>query len=166
MTETATTSPWKHVFRVRIPCVPVGMPRPRATAKRTKTGAYIAQIYNPKTVKTKDGRKTHPSILFKQAITSGVRSIYKGEPITVPVRVDITLVFPRPKNITWKNRPMPRIPHKSKADYDNAVKCVGDALNEIVWADDSLISTAHIEKFVAAGGEQSHIVLAVYEWQW
>jgi Holliday junction resolvase RusA-like endonuclease len=76
--------------------------------------------------------------------------------------VDVEAVFPRPKALCWKKRPMPRLRHTAKPDRDNLDKCVLDALTQSgVLADDKQACAGEVVKFVAAGGEQPHVVIRV-----
>jgi Holliday junction resolvase RusA-like endonuclease len=72
-------------------------------------------------------------------------------------------VFPRTKSQIWKSRPMPRIWHAKKPDRDNCDKAVLDALSGLLWLDDSQVCSGTIEKWIAAGDEQPHVVVTVTE---
>jgi len=61
-------------------------------------------------------------------------------PITTPVMMSLTFVFGMPKS--WskkKHKELDFTPHTAKKDLDNLIKWCGDALNGVIWEDDSLI---------------------------
>lgn len=130
-----------------VPAVPVAQPRPRATAF-----AGRARIYQP----TK-----HPVSDFKASVRMAAQHAFKGAPLTGPLRVDCVFVFPRTKGQVWRKRPMPRLPHVKKPDRDNIDKAVLDALTGILWADDCQVCAGSLEKWIAAGDEQPHVLVSV-----
>ena len=70
-------------------------------------------------------------------------------PFDGPIRVEVLAAFPIAAS--WPNAKKIRacagtIRHTSRPDVDNLLKCVGDALNGIVWRDDSQIVIATIAK--------------------
>lgn len=62
-----------------------------------------------------------------------------------PLRVQATFVYQWPRSWSQAKRLANRW-KTSRPDIDNLSKLVGDALNEIVWADDALIVEATISK--------------------
>jgi len=84
-------------------------------------------------------RKTHEA---ERQIADVAREVMSGRPPTaVPLMMLVECVFPIPKSYTKKMREEiergERIP--STVDADNAVKLAGDALNGIVYEDDSQV---------------------------
>jgi Holliday junction resolvase RusA-like endonuclease len=68
-----------------------------------------------------------------QAVADSIRLQYRGEPMDCPLRVLITAWRTRPKskkNEVWAD---------TKPDYDNIEKLLGDALEGILWVNDSRI---------------------------
>ena len=61
--------------------------------------------------------------------------------------------------MVWKKRDMPRVRHTKKPDADNLIKGVWDALDGIVWRDDTQICVVIAEKWIAAGDEQPHVII-------
>ena len=49
-----------------------------------------------------------------------------------------------------------------KPDFDNLAKCVGDALNKIVWRDDSQIIVCAFRKFYSA---TPGLTVSVWDWE-
>ena len=65
------------------------------------------------------------------------------KPLTGPVSVRIIATFSIPKSWPKVKAAMVEnglVRHISKPDLDNVIKEVGDALNKIVWVDDSQIN--------------------------
>jgi Holliday junction resolvase RusA-like endonuclease len=74
----------------------------------------------------------------------------KKEPFSAPVAVAIEFIMQKPKK--------PSQPYPSRSDLDNYAKLVCDALNEIVWDDDSQIVDLYLTK---RWGEASQITVQV-----
>jgi len=126
-----------------VPCVPVAKPRPRAS----QAGGFT-RIYTP----------TGGAIgQFIASVRLAATDAYTGPPLQDPLRVDCEFVFPRPKGKIWKTKPMPREWKASKPDRDNLDKAVLDALNGLIWRDDSQVVDGRITKQIAAGDEQPHV---------
>jgi Holliday junction resolvase RusA-like endonuclease len=138
--------------------IPVAQPRQRHAIRGRGPGAFVAN-YTP---------SDHPVNAFKAHCRLAASQAYQGPPLDEPLRLSITAIFPRPKNKIWKNRPMPREYKGSKPDFDNVGKSVCDALNELVWRDDSLIVSAKVEKVIAAGDEQPKVEIHIdpIGWVW
>jgi Holliday junction resolvase RusA-like endonuclease len=77
------------------------------------------------------------------------------EPYTSPVSVAIELVMTQPKK--------PSHPFPSRADIDNYAKLVCDALNEILWEDDSLIVDLYLTKRWGPAGKITVQVMPLSE---
>lgn len=74
----------------------------------------------------------------------------KREAFSCPVAVAIEFIMQKPKK--------PSQPYPSRADLDNYAKLVCDALNEIVWNDDSQIVDLYLTK---RWGDASKITVQV-----
>ena len=140
---------------IRVNVAPAATPRPRAT-----TAGGKKRSYTPLTVGKGAGRRTHPAVVLKQAIAAEARRLHRGEPLDGPLRVDVLLVFPRPKSRP-KKLGSGRYPHTSRPDRDNCDKTVLDALTGIVWVDDCQVCAGGIRKVVAAVGEKAHVEITV-----
>ncbi len=144
-----------------IPTIPAGQPRVKATNR----GGHAA-VYQPTTVKKSDGtRKAHPASDMKAAIRSELSRKYSGAPMEGPMRVDIVAVFPRPKSMLWKTKPMPRVPHTAKPDRDNLDKGILDSLSKFAFNDDAQVCQGSIEKWIAAGDEQPHLEIRISQFR-
>lgn len=103
----------------------------------------------------------HPVNSFKAAVGYSCRQVYNGPVLECPLEVCITAIFPRPKGMMFKTKPMPREWKTSKPDIDNIQKSVYDALNGVLWRDDSLICSSHTYKMVASGVESPMVVISI-----
>lgn len=133
----------------RVPAIPVAQPRPRATV----VGGH-ARVYEP---------RQHPVAAFKASVRLAAAQAYEGPPLLGPLRVDCVFVFPRPSQLIWKTKPMFRIPHTKRPDRDNCDKAVLDALSGLLWKDDCQVCAGSLEKWIAAGDEQPHVEIRVYQ---
>ena len=135
-------------IRFTVQAVPVAQPRQRhAIAK----GGFITN-YTP---------AAHPVNQFKAAVCFAAKQVYNGPVLDCAISVDIVAVFPRPKSMVKKNKPMYREWKTSKPDRDNIEKSVFDALNRVLWRDDSLICAGSTLKYIASGDEQPHVSISV-----
>lgn len=135
-----------------VPGIPVAQPRVKAFSRGDRTG-----VYTP--TKTASG-KSNGIAEFKAAIKLAA-SQFRGELLTGPLRVDIECVFPRPVNMVWKKRPMPRCRKVTKPDKDNCEKAICDALTGVLWVDDNQVCDGRTSKWHAAGGEDPHVKITV-----
>lgn len=118
---------------------PKAQPRPRAFARGGK-----ARVYDPGTA---EGWKSSIAQAFEP---------HAGELYAMPVLVEITLYFPRPKGHfgTGKNadKLKPKAPahHLKKPDADNCAKAILDALSEKsgigLWKDDTQVIDLIVKK--------------------
>ncbi len=128
---------------------PKGQPRPRAVRRGFRAG-----VYDPGTANNwkalvreaaKDKLQRYPGLL--------VTPIFRG-----PVRVEITLWFPRPKSHFLKSGIRETAPtyHTGKPDRDNCDKAILDALGaeELqIWRDDAQVCAGGTTKLYAAEGQ-------------
>ena len=110
-----------------LPGEPIGKGRPRFAMGRTYTP--------PATVAYEYALKTEAALAMKQA---GL------EPFEGPVAVNMVAYFSIPKSWSKTQRAVAYL-HTSKPDLDNVLKML-DALNGVVWIDDSQVCEAKISK--------------------
>lgn len=130
---------------------PVAQPRQRHRVISSK-GRAFAQNYTP---------SNHPVTKYKAALKQAAWDEYSELPLEGPLRMDIVFVLPRPKNKVWKKKPMPRYPHSGKPDRDNLMKSTQDALEGILFRNDSQICAGEVEKYVASGDEKPHVEITI-----
>lgn len=130
-----------------VPGEPVAQPRVKAVHR----GGYT-RVYTPATAKP-----------YKDAVRIVAMGHWRNPPAAGPVLIKIAFRFSRSKAMTWKRRPMDRYPHIKKPDLDNLAKAVLDALNGLVFLDDSQVVALHLEKECIAGDEEPHTWIAIEE---
>jgi len=123
---------------VIIPGPPVAKGRPRVS-----TRGGIVRTYTPK--------RTASWEAF--AVATMLEHWGQIEPLRGSLRLSIIALFPRPKRLMWKTRPMPREPHLGRPDADNLAKSVCDALEKWGIHNDSTIWSLEVRKLYAAGNE-------------
>ena len=131
---------------ITIPGEPIGQPRQRH-------GVVNGRVRNWTPTR-------HPVNEFKAALRLAWQA-EAGAVLDGPVRVDVVLVFARPKGKVWKTKPMPRYRHTAKPDAENVAKAVLDALTGLAYRDDAQVSVLTIAKWVAAGDEGPHATVWV-----
>lgn len=134
-------------MRIEVACIPIAQPRHKVAMRGRFATAYV------------DGK--HPVHDYKVGLRKAWQAATNQAPTDVPLSVSIVGVFPRPKRLIWKKRPMPREPHTSKPDCDNFAKSTLDALNGLAWRDDSQIHSLSVRKLIAAGDEQPRVIVEV-----
>jgi Holliday junction resolvase RusA-like endonuclease len=127
-TDLEEHSKGTNSIRFRVPCVPVAQPRQRHRVI-TNGGRSFATNYTP---------KNDPVNAFKAACQLAASNVYRDAPLDCPVMVDLTFIFPRPKSVP-KRLGTGRLPHTCKPDRDNLAKSFFDALNGLLYRDDSLV---------------------------
>ncbi len=134
-------------IRFTVPAVPVPSPRPRAVNRGKYAGVYEAP-------------KTHAIHAYKASVRLAAQQAYRGAPLEGPLSMYLEFVLPRVGK-RWKTKPMPRLYHARTCDLDNLAKGTADALNKLLFVDDSQIAVMHCQKVEAAGDEQPHVVIQV-----
>lgn len=143
----------QRLVQFTIESVPVAQPRQRHSA-RLCGGKILSRNYLP---------KEHPVHAFKAAARlAAARAMASRAPFDVPLSLIVRFVMPRPKGMIWKKRPMPRTPHTKTPDADNLVKALCDALNALVWRDDSLVWCVDARKVIASGTERPHVEVSIW----
>lgn len=131
----------------RVESIPVAQPRQRSAF----IGGHIRN-YTP--------AKSHVNA-FKAHVAYAAKQVYNDKPLDVPLSLTLEFVFPRPESMMYKKKLMPREPKACKPDFDNLAKSVCDALNGLLWRDDSLVCEAKITKWIASGDEQPHVFIMI-----
>lgn len=134
-----------------VPAIPVAQPRQKQRVIHVG-GRPMASNYMP---------AKHPVNAFKAAVAMACQQAYRGPVIGGEVEIRVVAVFPRPKALCWKSRPMPRLRKVSKPDFDNVSKAICDALSGVLFRDDAQVWKATVEKWVASGDEQPHVEVVI-----
>ena len=150
--SAAHEQPRRIAFRV--PAVPVPQPRPRASV-----------FIDPKTKKAHPSLRTadskHAINRFKAAVAYAAERATDGRLLEGALRLTLLFVMPRPASRTKKRGPNPREWDARKVDPDNLAKGVMDALNGVVWPDDSSVRDLRCFVVMAAGGEPAHVDVVI-----
>lgn len=116
------------------------VPQPRA---RISTRGGFARGYVP---------AKHPIHAYRQAVAAAAR-IACPHPTDDPVEITFWFTIARPKSHLNKSGIKKNAPLFPKGDWDNLAKGVQDAMNGIVWYDDSQVVDAHVYKRYGRIGE-------------
>ena len=143
--------------------VPLPQPRHRARVQWFGKKA-VAAVYLDE---DDDIRKFKHDVAFEAAKAfhaAGNYGPHEQRPLLEgPLAVTLTFVFPRPKYLTWKTKPMPRAWMINVPDLDNLEKSVLDALNKVVYVDDRQICKVNKIKVYASGDEPPRVHIAISE---
>lgn len=96
--------------------------------------------------KNKTARTPESTRAYENEIKILARRQFKGNPLTQPIQVYVIFEMPRPKT---SKRTYPTV----KPDCDNLQKSLFDALNEILWVDDSQIVKVEAYKVYGTNGK-------------
>lgn len=137
-----------------------GLPIPQPRVKATIRGKH-AGVYTPT---TKQNGRSNGIAEFKSDVRREVVAQLDGRPLlTGPLRLDLSMVFPRQAAKVWKSRPMPRYLHVTRPDADNVLKAIKDAMKGVLWLDDCQVCAGSFVKWHGAGDEAPHCRIVVTE---
>lgn len=131
-----------------VPGIPIAQPRSRAVYTRNQP-----RMYTP----------DNGIVKWKRSIQFIARQNWHGRAMPDAFYVGLEIVFPRPKSMIWKTKPMPTVWHIKKPDRDNLDKAVLDALTGIFWIDDCQACDGRIKKRIAGGGEECGVYVLVHK---
>ena len=100
---------------------------------------------------------------YEATVGQLARLAWKGPPSSAPFRLSVVVVKPRPKRLCRKADPEGRVRCLATPDLDNAAKSVSDAVNGIVYRDDSQIAELVASKWYAAKGEGPRVEVHLEE---
>lgn len=143
-------SEWRVLVQFSVFGEPKAQPRPRAFARKIGD-KWSARMFDSGTAEC-----------WKGLIALAVRPLLPAEPITGPVRLDVTILFARPKRLGRKSSPDGRIMHTQKPDRDNLEKSISDCLTQSgLWSDDGQVCAGEVRKFYVAKGERAGAQIVV-----
>lgn len=131
-----------------VPGIPVAQPRQRHRVIN-QGGRTFSANYTP---------ANSPVNAFRAAVAVCAHKAYDGPPLSGPVTLEISFVFPRPKS---GKKHAGRMPKASKPDWDNLGKSVSDALTGILWLDDAQIWRAVVTKEYSSPSEGASATITV-----
>ena len=121
-----------------------GIPQPGGS----KRGFYIPKIKRV-VITDANEKKVKP---WRQSVVAACREVYAGELLTGPLTLSITFQMPRPKghygsgkNAAVLRASAPKHP-TSKPDRTKLLRALEDALNGVLWKDDTQIVGGEIQK--------------------
>ncbi len=121
------------VVRLEIRGEPIAQPRPRVVTIAGRARAISAP-------------RKHPVTDWKKRIMVALAQQFDGEILDGPIHLDVLFLMPRPKRLYRKKDPLGEVWHTSRPDADNLIKAVKDAMNSIVWKDDSQVCELVVTK--------------------
>lgn len=137
---SATMPPARIVFRVD--GIPIAQPRQRHRIVQPRGGKAFVHNYTP---------AKSPIADFKARVAWAAKQAYCGEPLTIPVRVEIVAIFPAPSSFRVAQRREIQsgllLPYTGRNDWDNIGKAVCDALNGVLWDDDRRIYDGRVGRY-------------------
>jgi len=137
-----------------LPGPPHGKGRPRFRVVKPRNGPSFVNTYTDAATRAYEARLTEAGRLAAQAIET---------PLDGPLWVEVTAHMPIPAS--WSKKAQAAAANldtmpTTKPDADNFAKCV-DALNGVVWQDDSQIVRLVVQKFYS---ERPRLVVKVWNW--
>lgn len=117
------------MIQFAIPGAPVAKGRPRARIIQKRGQKPMPQIYTPEETRAEEAR-------LREYVCLQLRAMLPRRPLAGPLRLEIVFVLQPPQRLD-KERSK-RWPHVG-ADVDNFVKLFSDAMNGIIYEDDSQI---------------------------
>ena len=132
-------------YTLTIPGTPVPQPRPRIS-----TRGGIGRAYVP---------KDHPIHAYREAIAAAAKEsgvYFKGA-----VALSVEAVFARPASHWRKHDLRPDAPQWPKADGDNVLKGIADALTDGgAWDDDDqVVEWSIVKRWASRGGEARTVII-------
>jgi Holliday junction resolvase RusA-like endonuclease len=150
------------MIRFSVPCVPVSQPRQRHRIvkpadrfdddEKDPCDRCFTANYTP---------SSDPVQAFKASLRLAAHAEHDGAPFEGPIRLDLLIVMPRPKAKVWKRKAMEREWYAGRSDRENILKAVQDALQELLWRNDSQIVSGETSIVIASGDEQPHVELTI-----
>ena len=141
-----------------------GTPKGQPRAKACRRGNH-AGVYDPGTADE-----------WKSWVRTAAIQAWDGVKWEGPLKVSITIYFPRPKNHygSGKNerilKPKAPVWHSSKPDRDNCDKAIMDALGDLyppkkigIWNDDAQVCDGRIKKLYANGDQATGALITIQE---
>jgi Holliday junction resolvase RusA-like endonuclease len=130
-----------------------GQPRGKGRPRFGKRGSFVSVWTDPKTMEYENALKA-----------VGLAAMRGSAPRETAISVNIIAAVEIPASWSRKKRQAAiaaDIAPTGKPDYDNIAKIVGDALNGIVWKDDSQIVACTFVKFYS---EMPGLRISAAEW--
>lgn len=131
-----------------------GPPRGKGRPRFGRRGSFVAVWTDKKTA-------AYEELLA----AAGIDAMKREPPHLRALTVRIEAGMPVPVSWSLKKQAAALagdICHIGKPDFDNLAKCVGDALNKIVWKDDSQIIGCYFRKYYSV---DPGLTVSVWDWE-
>ena len=128
---------------------PVAQGRPRIS-----TRGGFARAYDPP--KSKEWKR-----VVEQYVRKAIKEAEGTFPYEGPLRIWMKFIMPLPKSSHRKRNPPEEQWSTKKPDVDNLYKGVADAMEGIVYQNDSQIAHLVVEKKIAAQGSEAKVLIEV-----
>lgn len=92
---------------------------------------------------------------WRRTVAQAARIVYRGEPISGPVRVVAAFYLPRPQRLRVD------CSHITRPDCDKLLRGIGDAIVGVLIEDDAQVTQIKGTKAYAAAGQLPRAVIAV-----
>ena len=112
--------------------------------RTTASGARVPVTIHPNPKDTVNWRSDVKAAAL--AVFDGSGGLLEG-----PLRMDVDIYVRRPKKLIWKKRPMPPVFCDVKPDRSNVLKSLEDALEGVIYINDSQLADGRARKFYCAG---------------
>lgn len=130
-----------------------GPPRGKGRPRFGRRGSFVAVWTDKKTA------------AYEDMLAAEGRAVMNGTAMRLgALSVQIHAGMPVPASWSQKKRQAALsgdLSPTGKPDFDNLAKCVGDALNKIVWKDDSQIVVCAFRKFYSS---EPGLTISVWDW--
>jgi Holliday junction resolvase RusA-like endonuclease len=126
----------------------IGIPQPKGS-----TRAFLPKGSTRPIVTT-----DNPGIREWQRAIVAVAQTLNEPPFEGAVAVALLFRFPRPKS-----KPRRIVHHVTRPDLDKCVRCVGDALQGVLFADDAAIVALHARKQYAPEGTAPGVEIEIHD---
>lgn len=140
---------------IELPGAVRGKGRPRARIASSKAGHQFVAVYTDKETRSYEA-------MLRYAGEHATKKAGIVRPLEDALRVRVTAVFAVPMSRSKKATAEALagiIRPTGKPDGDNILKCVGDALNAVVWRDDAVVVEWVVRKFF---GERPTLLIEVW----
>lgn len=131
-----------------------GTPRGKGRPRFGRAGEFV-RVWTDRKTKSYEEELSEAGVVAMKATEPRLGA--------VSVRIEAALAIPdswskKKRQAALSGDLMPT----GKPDFDNISKIVGDALNKIVWKDDSQIINASFRKFYAP---EPYLLVSVWDWE-
>jgi Holliday junction resolvase RusA-like endonuclease len=141
------------LVEIDIPGEPVAQGRPRFSTVTTRSGQTFTSAYDP--AKSRNWKAMARDYAEQAMLRMG------RKPVSDLLEVEVRAYFTCPKSDHRKTAPRPLRRHGKKPDAENVAKAVLDAMEGVVYFNDSQVSDLLAFKRIAAQGDAPHVHVVV-----